>query len=97
MPAVATSGVGPDELVVVEQSVLHRLRQQVVVLAKRYACDVSDLQGRMASVSDESDRRMALVIAYRERAKIYAELHRLRWWERRRRRELMRLLEHDSL
>ena len=84
-------------MMLIDTSVLERLRGQVVVLAKRYASDVSDLQGRMASVKEEADRRMALVIAYRERAKIYAELSRLRWWDRKRRRELEKLLEFDSL
>ena len=84
-------------MALIDARVLDRLRQQVVVLAKRYASDVSDLQGRMASVTEEADRRMALVIAYRERAKIYAELSRLKWWERKRRRELLGLLENDGI
>jgi hypothetical protein len=84
-------------MVTVDATILTRLRHQVVVLAKRYASDVSDLQGRMDSVKEEADRRMALVIAYRERAKVYAELNRLRWWSRRRRRELLSLLQLDSL
>ena len=86
-----------DGMVLINTSILERLRGQVVVLARRYATDVSDLQGRMESVKEEADRRMALVIAYRERAKIYAELSRLKWWSRKRRKELLDLLELDTL
>ena len=84
-------------MVLIGAASLARLRSQVVLLAKRYATDVSDLQGRMESVKGESERRMALVIAYRERAKIYAELSRLSWWKFKRRQELLGLLHGDSL
>ena len=94
---LSAGGGEEPTMVLIDTSVLDRLRGQVVVLAKRYASDVSDLQGRMASVKEEADRRMALVIAYRERAKIYAELSRLKWWERKRRRQLEELLEFDAL
>jgi hypothetical protein len=96
VPTRSMDGMDCD-MVTVDSAILARLRNQVVVLAKRYASDVSDLQGRMESVKEEAERRMALVIAYRERAKVYAELSRLRWWSRRRRRELLALLESDSL
>lgn len=84
-------------MVLIGAASLARLRSQVVLLAKRYAADVSDLQGRMESVKVEAERRMALVIAYRERAKVYAELSRLSWWKIRRRRELLELLHGDTL
>ncbi len=95
--ATRDSEQNADGMVLINTSILDRLRGQVVVLARRYATDVSDLQGRMESVKEEADRRMALVIAYRERAKIYAELSRLKWWSRKRRKELLELLELDSL